>query len=128
MLRAYDECRIVDHVSYPVQAISFRYSLTMLGPGGEVVVDYALRAKQEYSDHNLIVAGYCNDVMAYIPSLRVLREGGYEGGDAMIFFGLPTPFAETVEEDVFRAIGEVMQQTLVSHITTRENIPGKATS
>ena len=29
------------------------------------------------------VAGYSNDVMAYIPSLRVLREGGYEGGDAM---------------------------------------------
>jgi hypothetical protein len=29
------------------------------------------------------MAGYCNDVLTYIPSSRVLKEGGYEGGGAM---------------------------------------------
>ena len=29
--------------------------------------------------------------------LRVLREGGYEGGDAMIYYGRPGPFTEEVE-------------------------------
>lgn len=35
------------------------------------------------------MAGYCNDVMTYIPSSRVLKEGGYEGGGAMIPYGQP---------------------------------------
>ena len=44
------------------------------------------------------VAGYSNDVFAYVPSERVLREGGYEGKDAMIYYGQPGPFAPGVEE------------------------------
>ena len=44
------------------------------------------------------VAGYSNDVFGYVPSLRVLREGGYEGGDAMIYYGRPAPFTDEVEE------------------------------
>ena len=38
------------------------------------------------------------------PPLRVLREGGYEGGDAMIYYGRPGPFTEQVEELI---VGEV---------------------
>ena len=39
-----------------------------------------------------------NDVMAYIPSLRVLKEGGYEGGGAMLYYGLPSIWGTRVEE------------------------------
>ncbi|MDD4623702.1 MAG: hypothetical protein PHG71_10755 [Kiritimatiellae bacterium] len=73
------------------------------------MVDYALRVKREYPANSLLVAGYCNEVQCYIPSLRVLREGGYEGGENMIYYGLPGPFAETVEETVVGAIREVMK-------------------
>ena len=45
--------------------------------------------------------------MAYIPSLRVLKEGGYEGGGAMVIYGLPTAWSAEVEEHI---IGEVRQQ------------------
>ena len=72
------------------------FSLVALG--GEVVVDYALRLAREYPERHLWVAGYSNDVFGYVPSLRVLREGGYEGGDAMIYYGRPGPFNESVEE------------------------------
>jgi len=44
-----------------------------------VVVDYSLRLKRELAGPAVWVAGYSNEVMAYIPSLRVLREGGYGG-------------------------------------------------
>ena len=71
--------------------------------GGEVVVDFALRLKAELSGEKTWVAGYANDVMAYIPSRRVLREGGYEGGGAMIYYGLPAPWAPTVENDIVRS-------------------------
>ena len=77
---------------------------TLVALGGEVVVDYAFRLAREYPERRMWVAGYSNDVFGYVPSVRVLREGGYEGGDAMIYYGRPGPFAETVEELI---IGEV---------------------
>ena len=49
----------------------------MVAMGGEVVVDYSLRLKRELGKNRTVwVAGYSNDVTGYIPSLRVLREGG----------------------------------------------------
>ena len=44
------------------------------------MVDYALRLAREYPERRMWVAGYSNDVFGYVPSVRVLREGGYEGG------------------------------------------------
>jgi hypothetical protein len=78
--------------------------------GGEVVVDYVLRTKREFPKENLVVAGYSNDVMCYIPSLRVLKEGGYEADDSMIYYGQPGPFSEEIEETVFKGIYSVMDR------------------
>jgi len=50
--------------------------------------------------------GYANDVMAYIPSRRVLTEGGYEGAGAMVYYGLPTIWAPEVEELIVEAVGK----------------------
>ena len=110
MLAAYDEGRPVRQTPYPVQAIRLGGDLTLLALGGEPVVDYALRVKRELAGENLIVAGYCNDVMCYIPSRRVQREGGYEAVDNMIYYGQPGPFAETVEETIFAAVRRVAER------------------
>ena len=93
-----------------MQAVSFGRDLTLLALGGEVVVDYALRVKKEYGDKGIIVAGYTNDVMSYIPSLRVLKEGGYEAEASMIYYGQPGPYAEDVEERIFTAIRQAMKR------------------
>ena len=79
--------------------------------GGEVVVDFALRLKTERRESKTWVAGYSNDVMAYIPSRRVLREGGYEGGGAMVYYGLPTAWSPDVEKDI---IDEVNRQLKIA--------------
>ena len=97
-------------VNFPVQAVRFDRGFTLLALGGEVVVDYALKFTKLYPNERLMVAGYCNDVMCYIPSLRVLREGGYEGGDSMKWYGLDAPFAEDVEERVTDAVAAVLQR------------------
>ncbi len=115
MLKADDERRPVRHIPYPVQAIRLGKTVTILALGGEVVVDYDLRIKQEYGLANpMIVAGYSNDVMCYIPSRRVLSEGGYEAVESMIYYGQPGPFAADVEDRVFAAIGRVMTRVGVS--------------
>ena len=100
----------VHETLYPVQAIRFSKDLTLLALGGEAVVDYDLRAKKEYPGEALIVAAYSNSVMCYIPSERVLGEGGYEVVDNMAYYGQPGPFATGVEARVFDAIHEVMKK------------------
>jgi len=68
------------------------------------VVDYALRLKGERRGKKTWVAAYANDVMAYIPSRRVLVEGGYEGGGAMVYYGQPAPWAEDVEARIVAGV------------------------
>jgi hypothetical protein len=108
MLEAYDRGQPIRQLAYPVQAIRFGGDLTVLALGGEVVVDYSIRARRDFPGENLVVAGYCNDVACYIPSLRVLREGGYEPVDSMIYYAQPGSLAENVQESIFRAVREVM--------------------
>ena len=110
MLAAYDKGRPVCQVPLPVQAIRLGNDLTMVALGGEVVVDYQLRCKREFPNENLMAIGYANDVMCYIPSKRVLLEGGYESDFSMIYYGQPGPFAENVEEKVFKTIHQVMDK------------------
>jgi Neutral/alkaline non-lysosomal ceramidase, N-terminal len=100
----------VRDVAYPVQALRFGTDLTLLALGGEVVVDYALRARREYPGEALIVAGYSNSVMCYIPSERILHEGGYEAVDNLVYYGQPGPFAPGVEARVFEAIRRMMKR------------------
>ena len=75
--------------------------------GGEVVVDYSLRLKKEIADPIVWVSGYSNDVMAYIPSLRVWKEGGYEGGDAMKWGSHPTRWSERTEDHIIATVHEL---------------------
>ncbi|HEX4412022.1 MAG TPA: neutral/alkaline non-lysosomal ceramidase N-terminal domain-containing protein [Lacipirellulaceae bacterium] len=85
---------------YPVQAWQLGDNLTWVFLGGEVVVDYSLRLKSELPAKEAWISGYSNDVMAYIPSRRVLGEGGYEGGLARFPYGLPAVWDGTVEEKI----------------------------
>jgi len=83
---------------YPVQTWQLSDEVQFVILGGEVVVDFALRLKSELCGCRTWVAGYSNDVMAYIASRRVLKEGGYEGGGAMVYYGLPTAWAPESED------------------------------
>jgi hypothetical protein len=94
---------------YPVQVWKLGDGLTWIALGGEVVVDYSLRLKQEHGRERTWVTGYANDVMAYIPSLRVLQEGGYEGGGAMVYYGLPAKWAPQVEELIVGKVRELVE-------------------
>lgn len=85
---------------YPVQRWRLGDGPDWFLLGGEVVVDFALRIKSEQRGTKTWAAGYTNDVMAYIPSRRVLTEGGYEGGGAMVYYGLPTVWSELVEQQI----------------------------
>ncbi len=102
--------RLAPTYPYPIEVWRLD-GLTWIFLGGEVVVDYSLRIKRNLGGSNTWVSAYCNDVMAYIPSLRVLKEGGYEGDRSMVPYGQPTTWGEKVEEDIIAAVRRVEQQT-----------------
>ncbi|HXK92077.1 MAG TPA: neutral/alkaline non-lysosomal ceramidase N-terminal domain-containing protein [bacterium] len=93
---------------YPVQVWRVGNEILVIALGGEVVVDYALRLKYEFGRGRTWVMGYSNDVMAYIPSLRILREGGYEGTSAMVEYGFPSSWRPEIED---RIVNEVHRLT-----------------
>lgn len=95
--------------SYPYPVVVWRLGGTIwwVALGGEVVVDFAIRLKRELGS-DVIVQAYVNDLMAYIPSLRVLREGGYEGSTAMVEYDLPTlHWSDQVEEQIVGAVKDL---------------------
>lgn len=111
ILEAIDKGYDIGRLVYPVQAVRFNNDFTILALGGEVVVDYSLNTKKRYPGENIFIAGYSTEVQCYIPSRRILKEGGYEPETSMIYYGLPGPFTENVEEKVFSAIDLVLKKT-----------------
>ena len=97
---------------YSVHAFALGDQLTLVALSGEVVVDYAIRLQKELGGEGrtLWVAAYANDVVGYIPSVRVLKEGGYEGGEAFYGSTWPAPFAEDIESIVVNAAHEVVKK------------------
>jgi hypothetical protein len=70
------------------------------------VVDYAF-ALRDTLGNNLMLMAYANDVMTYIPSERVLKEGGYEGEESMWVYGHHGTWVPGIEEKI---VNEVVRQ------------------
>jgi hypothetical protein len=100
--------RLPTELPYLVQTWNFGDQLAMVFLPGEVVVDYSLRLKREFDATRIWVNAYANDVPCYIPSKRIWQEGGYEGGDAMIYYDRPTRLTEGTEELIVSAVHELL--------------------
>jgi hypothetical protein len=96
-------------INYPIQTWLFGDQLAIVFLPGETVVDYSLRIKREFD--RVWVNGYSNDGRCYIPSERVLKEGGYEGGDAMIYYDFPQKFAPGLEQNIIDVVTKQIPAT-----------------
>jgi neutral ceramidase len=94
-----------DHYRAPMALWRLGNDLTLLGISGETVVDYVPAALEILSPHKAWIAGYCNDVFGYLPSARVLREGGYETRG--VYYGAVGIFAPQVEQAVLQAVRDL---------------------
>jgi hypothetical protein len=102
--------KIETSIPCPLQAVRFGPELLMIGISGETVVDYAVTLKSENLTQFTWVAGYCNYVYAYLPTWRIVKEGGYEGGGAILYTPFPGPFPENVEERVLTGARKVVKE------------------
>jgi hypothetical protein len=120
MLRKMADGALPTAVPYPILVWRFGSDLTFVGLSGEVCVDYALRIKRELGAESTWVAGYANQVPCYIPSDRVLSEGGYEAGwgtqfgrlvaeGSILRYGWPVPLAPGLEDRITGAVRELAE-------------------
>jgi hypothetical protein len=94
-------------VNYPIQSFAFGKQLVIVFLAGEVCVDYSLRLKQELGADRLWVNAYSNDFCCYIPSERLVREGGYGGGAEIPYFAMPATLKAGLEQTI---VDEVKRQ------------------
>ncbi|MFO0877289.1 MAG: neutral/alkaline non-lysosomal ceramidase N-terminal domain-containing protein [Gemmataceae bacterium] len=91
-------------IDYRILTWAFGDSLAMVFLPGEVVVDYALRLKKELDGRRLWINAYSNDAPGYVPSERIRKEGGYEGGGAMVYYDIPTGYQAGLERPIIEAV------------------------
>lgn len=102
--------KIQTSIPCPLQAMRFGKELLLIGLSGETVADYAVTLKSENLTQFTWVAGYCNYVFAYLPTWQILREGGYEAGDAIRYSPFSGPFKEDVETRVLTGTRDVVKK------------------
>jgi hypothetical protein len=122
VLAQMDAGSVPTEVPLPIQIWRFGDDLTLIALAGEVGVEYALTLKREFGAERVWPVAYANEVPCYIPSDRVLKEGGYEAGwdhdqgpgvpaatGNILFYGWAAPLAPGVEERVYRAVRSLLE-------------------
>ncbi len=90
---------------YPLQVWNIG-GQPLLSLGGELVIEYAIGFKRIFGQ-DIFVMGYSNDVPAYIPSVTILKEGGYEGDSSQKVYGLPSVWSEEIEPLIYQGIKKI---------------------
>ena len=94
----------------PVAAIRIGDELTFVAMGGEDVVDYSKRFKRIFAADYPWLIGYAYEVPCYIPSVRILKEGGYEAQSSLIYYGIYGPFRASIEGILVKQATELMDR------------------
>jgi hypothetical protein len=98
-------------VRLPLGVLRIGDDLSWVLMGGEVVVDYSRALNRLLaSDHPWLV-GYAYDVPCYIPSVRLIKEGGYESDYSLTYYGYYGPFRASIEESLIKRVTELVEST-----------------
>lgn len=110
-------------IPYFIETWTFGNQLAMVFLADEVVVDYDLRLKHDFDPSRLWISAYSNDVACYIPSKRILAEGGYEAEDSMTYYARPARLAPGVENQIISTVHEMLPLSYRSAQSLKEFPP-----
>lgn len=103
--------KLPETLYYPITTWNFGNDLALVFLPGEVVVDYALRLKSELAGQRLWVSGYANYVPCYIPSRRILAEGGYEAEDSLWYYDRPARISTNAEDLIVKTVQDLVPKS-----------------
>lgn len=109
---------------YLIQTWTFGDALAMVFLPGEVVVDYSLALKKMFDGERLWVTAYANYVPAYIPSRRILEEGGYEAESSMWYYDQPGRLSPKIEEMIMSTVRSLLPRAFREVATQRQEEGG----
>lgn len=101
-------------VPFTIQRITLGNVFHIVAMSGEVCVEYAKYIKQSDGKKIFIAAGYSNGVVGYIPTGRMLEQGGYEPVESTLYYSLPSCFEKSVEKVVLGAINSILDDCMDS--------------
>jgi hypothetical protein len=93
-----------DSVKLPVAVVRLGDDLTFILMGGEMVVDYGRRIKRLLAGDHPWTIGYAYEVPCYIPSARLIKEGGYEADSSLTYYGYYGPFRGEIETKLINRV------------------------
>ena len=110
MLRLIDKGeQLPTHYRAPIAVWRFGTDLTLVALSGEAVVDYVRLIEDAIGPLQLWLSAYNNDVFGYLPSARVVAEGGYETRG--VVHGGPGFFSPKAQDVVVAKVKELSAKT-----------------
>jgi neutral ceramidase len=97
-------------VRLPLAAVRIGPDLAFICMGGEDVVDYSKKFKRLFASEHPWLIGYAYEIPCYIPSIRLLKEGGYETEDNLMLYGYYGPFRTSIEGILTGKMTELVNQ------------------
>ncbi|MFD0712609.1 neutral/alkaline non-lysosomal ceramidase N-terminal domain-containing protein [Paenibacillus sp. GCM10027626] len=115
-LKGIEDGTVKDRIPLYIAVWQFDEETSLVAIEGEVSTEYALKLKQLFghahgkgggtaSGGDLIVLGYTNGVFGYVPTRKMLQEGGYEA-ECNYYWSLSGPFVPEIEDII---IGQIAQ-------------------
>ncbi len=85
--------------------------LTLVAMEGEVCADWGAMARSLPATKHSMTIGYANEVSSYIPTARLIQEGGYESDLSHKIYLLPGRFAPRMEVELTALIRRAVAQS-----------------
>jgi 6-phosphogluconolactonase/glucosamine-6-phosphate isomerase/deaminase len=101
--------RLQQWVPLEITLLNLAGGLSFLAMNGEVVVEYGLFVKRRFAGRVLPLP-YSNGMVGYVPTARQVGEGGYEARESIFYFGLPAPFASSLEREIHNGLTELVEE------------------
>ena len=96
-------------VPISVHGVKLGKGLRLIGVEGELVAELGLLIKNFYSDGITYSMGYSNGTQLYLPTSRMLDEGGYEV-ESYWEYRLPAPLAKGIENILSQTLQQLWDQ------------------
>ena len=96
----------------PFAVWQFGDDLTLVGMSGETVGGYVPLLQDALGHRKLWIAGYTNDCFGYLPTAKVIAQGGYETRGLIPDIGFFVPEVEKVVVDAVRDLAKQAGRTL----------------
>lgn len=95
-----------DHLHIYIAIWQLDAKTKLIALEGEISTDYSLMIKRLLQDQTTIVLGYSNGVFTYIPTRKMVTEGGYEADRAPKAHMFRAPFIPEIEDIIIGQIAK----------------------